>query len=205
MSLHHQFHRNHPVLFQHVEFHESFRDTFRFCLTLLADCSGNGTADIVRNLVCVACVSLQGILLSHKEQVPNKRQLPLPPSWAPIDYSSYKPWRDENDASNVFFGSIHLFDDDGSFYPGSGSVAESSTPSDAPTIVNVPLARVLTPAQKQQDCLRSRQGLPPLKRSLVARKTGSKDFRTKVAAMLLPRLKDFNPDIIFLSAGKSLL
>ena len=128
--------------------------------------------------------------------------MPLPASWAPVEYLSYKPWRDEDDSANVFFSSIHLFDEDGSFYPGSGSVEESSCSNESPIIVNVPLPRVLSLAQKQQDCLRSQQGVPPLKRSILARKAGSKEFRRRVTQMLLPRLKTFNPDLVLVSAGK---
>lgn len=54
------------------------------------------------------------------KQVPNTRRLPLPQSWAPQEYSSYKPWLNEHDKDNVFFASVHLFQDDGNFYPGSG-------------------------------------------------------------------------------------
>lgn len=63
---------------------------------------GNGTEAIVRNLV------------------PHKEYLPLPSSWAPQSYESYKPWFDDSDADEVLFASIHLWDGD-DFYPGSGS------------------------------------------------------------------------------------
>jgi hypothetical protein len=35
---------------------------------------------------------------------PQRRTLPLPPSWGPVEYSIYKPWLSEDDADNVFFG-----------------------------------------------------------------------------------------------------
>ena len=64
--------------------------------------SGNGTSDILRNLK------------------PNMRKYPLPESWAPREYRSYKPWLTEDDSDYLFFSSIHLFEPSGTFYPGSG-------------------------------------------------------------------------------------
>lgn len=46
-------------------------------------------------------------------------RLPLPPSWPPMTKTVYKPWLDEQDADNVFFGSVSLQDKD-LFYPASG-------------------------------------------------------------------------------------
>ncbi|CAN0390147.1 unnamed protein product, partial [Laminaria digitata] len=50
---------------------------------------------------------------------PMTTRLPLPPSWPPVSKTMYKPWLDEEDADNVFFGSVSLQDKD-SFYPASG-------------------------------------------------------------------------------------
>ena len=47
---------------------------------------GNGTEEIVKALV------------------PQRKTLPLPASWAPIQYDEYKPWLSEDDAKHVFFG-----------------------------------------------------------------------------------------------------
>jgi len=52
---------------------------------------GNGTEAIVRNLT------------------PHREFLPLPSSWAPAAYESYKPWLDESDHQDVLFSSIHLY------------------------------------------------------------------------------------------------
>jgi len=52
---------------------------------------GNGTEAIVRNLT------------------PHREFLPLPSSWAPTAYESYKPWLDETDQQDVLFSSIHLY------------------------------------------------------------------------------------------------
>lgn len=46
-------------------------------------------------------------------------RLPLPPSWPPMTKTVYKPWLDDRDADNVFFGSVSLQDKD-LFYPASG-------------------------------------------------------------------------------------
>ncbi|CAN0489193.1 unnamed protein product, partial [Scytosiphon promiscuus] len=46
-------------------------------------------------------------------------RLPLPPSWPPMTKTVYKPWLDEEDVDNVFFGSVSLQDKD-LFYPASG-------------------------------------------------------------------------------------
>ena len=62
---------------------------------------GNGTEEIVRNLT------------------PHQTFLPLPSSWAPMSQLSYKPWLNERDAEEVFFGSVNLFAED-MFYPCSG-------------------------------------------------------------------------------------
>jgi hypothetical protein len=37
---------------------------------------------------------------------PLKRTLPLPASWAPVEYELYKPWLNEDDADHVFFGCV---------------------------------------------------------------------------------------------------
>lgn len=52
---------------------------------------GNGTEAIVRNLT------------------PHREYMPLPSSWAPAAYESYKPWLDETDQRDVLFSSIHLY------------------------------------------------------------------------------------------------
>ena len=51
-------------------------------------------------------------------------RLPLPPSWPPVMKTVYKPWLDQGDADNVFFGSVSLQDKD-SFYPASGNAVVS--------------------------------------------------------------------------------
>lgn len=82
-----------------------------------------------------------------------------------------------------------------------GSTSESSKENESPIVINVPLKPVQTLAQKSQDLLKSQQGIPPSKQSLKAYEKGSEEFRQAVSSLLLPRLKEFNPDIILLSAG----
>lgn len=62
-------------------------------------------------------------------------RLPLPPSWSPMTKTVYKPWLDEEDAANVFFGSVSLQDKD-LFYPASGVAAANSTPNAFPICRN---------------------------------------------------------------------
>ena len=51
---------------------------------------------------------------------PRTVSLPLPSSWPPQSYRTYKPWYDgESDPGAVFFGSINLVNGV-AFYPGSG-------------------------------------------------------------------------------------
>ncbi|KAH8583112.1 histone deacetylase [Cryptosporidium sp. chipmunk genotype I] len=117
---------------------------------------GNGTEQIVRNVS------------------PGSRRLktlfnPVPGINLNLeqDISYYKIWRDELDAENIFFSSVHAYD--GTFYPGTGPDQCISRPN----IINIGLAE----------------------------KTTSKIFRNKIKRFLLPKLLQFRPDIIFISAG----
>jgi acetoin utilization deacetylase AcuC-like enzyme len=56
---------------------------------------GNGTEDIVKNLR------------------PREQFFPLPGSWAPMKYETFKPWLNEDDSESVFFASINLFEVNG--------------------------------------------------------------------------------------------
>ncbi|DAZ98293.1 TPA: hypothetical protein N0F65_008879 [Lagenidium giganteum] len=138
---------------------------------------GNGTEDIIRNLI------------------PHKKRYPLPPSWGPLDFSSYMPWRDENDTDNVFFASIHLYDDD-NFYPcsGSGPHGCSQELKDHPNIINMPM-EVLGPRYLEDRLKISYKS----KHALM--EEASKTFRQNVSQRLIPSLRAFNPDLILISAG----
>ncbi|CAM9858423.1 unnamed protein product, partial [Hapterophycus canaliculatus] len=83
---------------------------------------GNGTEEIVR------CLR------------PMTTRLPLPPSWPPMTKTVYKPWLDEGDVDNVFFGSVSLQDKD-LFYPASGTEEERfDEDGNSSNIVNVSLS-----------------------------------------------------------------
>ncbi|KAF4041490.1 Histone deacetylase domain [Phytophthora infestans] len=138
---------------------------------------GNGTEEVIRNLI------------------PHKQNYPLPPSWAPVQFSSYKPWRDERDPENVFFSSIHLYDDD-NFYPCSGVGPHGCSPEleKSKNVVNLPL-KVLGPKYLDERLKLSSKA----KRSLM--EISSKAFRDTVTKKLVPALTKFQPDLIMLSAG----
>uniref|UniRef100_K3WTA3 Histone deacetylase domain-containing protein n=1 Tax=Globisporangium ultimum (strain ATCC 200006 / CBS 805.95 / DAOM BR144) TaxID=431595 RepID=K3WTA3_GLOUD len=138
---------------------------------------GNGTEECIRNLT------------------PHKQNYPLPPSWAPLQFSSYKPWRDEKDQENVLFASIHLYDDD-NFYPCSGSGPHGCSPElrDHPNIINMPLD-TLGPKYLEERLKLTAKA----KKSLMEQ--ASKAFRHNVTTRLLPALTKFHPDLILLSAG----
>lgn len=134
---------------------------------------GNGTEEIVRNLK------------------PHTRYLPLPSSYAPVSAFSYKPWYSERDAEDVFFSSIHLFNEE-KFYPGTGR--ESSNDADS-NIVNV----CLTPIGPVGDS-KARAKLSSKQRYQL-HESASREMRQKVEVILLPRLKKFRADLLFISAG----
>ncbi|KAJ1484120.1 histone deacetylase domain-containing protein [Baffinella frigidus] len=105
----------------------------------------------------------------------------------------YKPWLDESDGENVFFASVHLVAEN--FYPqvasqgynqaGSTSWPEfeafttgaTNDPAE-PTILNVPLEKTTTKAESSQM------------------------FRERILEKLIPKLNDFQPDLLFISAGR---
>jgi acetoin utilization deacetylase AcuC-like enzyme len=94
------------------------------------------------------------------------------------------------DASKIFFFSIHLFDKDAEegyeFYPGSGD--KDSTMNN---VVNVPV----TPLWRQEN-----RGPGRPARGCNGH-FGRNWFRQMIEARLLPPLRAFSPDFIFISAG----
>eukprot|EP00940_MAST-03C_sp_MAST-3C-sp2_P002748 g2748.t1 len=139
---------------------------------------GNGTEQIIR------------------EMRPHEYALPLPPSWPPMKRKSCKPWLNEQDAEEVWFGSVHLVRE--GFYPCSGPDSLDSPSSDAcsgdDNIVNVALPTV------GPECIRQRSRLTPSKR-VKFQHEASRIFRDRISTRMLPKLQKFNPDIIFISAG----
>jgi acetoin utilization deacetylase AcuC-like enzyme len=141
---------------------------------------GNGTEAIVRNLQ------------------PHSEPLPLPSSWAPQWIESYKPWLDESDARDTFFGSVNLFAGD-SFYPGSGSDSDeryNHVTGEGSNVVNVSLS----PTGPGPADWRTRSTLSEKKKA-EACEQASTEMRRKVTATLLPRLREFAPHLMIISAG----
>ncbi|KAK8797277.1 hypothetical protein WA158_004485 [Blastocystis sp. Blastoise] len=101
----------------------------------------------------------------------------------------YKPWKDINDGSNTFFASVQGYgplEGNTRFYPGSGKTEDvhintdnvqfgSSMQFSTPTIINV--------------------GIPKIKHS------NGYPWREAWREHVFPRLLDFKPDLIFVSAG----
>ncbi|CAH0515551.1 unnamed protein product [Peronospora belbahrii] len=133
---------------------------------------GNGTEEIVRQLV------------------PSTKEITYetPYGVGKQVVHQYKPWRSDDDSENVFFCSVHGYghkdpehkeelvkgETQGWFYPGSGI----SNVKEAPLIWNEGLSFC-------------REG------TSASRLTWRSAFRDRI----LPKLRDFNPDLIFLSAG----
>eukprot|EP00752_Nemacystus_decipiens_P004439 g4052.t1 len=136
---------------------------------------GNGTEEIVR------CLR------------PMTMRLPLPPSWPPMTKTVYKPWLDEEDADNVFFGSVSL-QDDHLFYPASGTEEERF--DDNANIVNVSLSALGPPPGDEA----KKRALTKTKLAELTNKAGN-EFKRKCQGTLLARLKEFSPDLLIISAG----
>ncbi|EQC25307.1 hypothetical protein SDRG_16829 [Saprolegnia diclina VS20] len=134
---------------------------------------GNGTEEIVRNLR----------LHDHR--------YPLPPSWAPKTFPSYMPWRDDDDADNVFFASMHVYDETTAFYPGSGRGPHGRNElASCNTIVNIPLTNLGASGKRGTE----RTRLEHMERA-------SSEFQSKATEVLLPALRAFAPDLILISSG----
>ena len=138
---------------------------------------GNGTEDIVRNLT------------------PRMQALPLPSSWAPQWRRSHRPWLDETDAEETFFGSVHLFAAD-AFYPCSGADEVSTFAEGGANVVNV----ALTPLGPGPWDPKTRAKLTPAQLKQLTDAAGA-EMREKVSRMLLPALHAFKPTLLLLSSG----
>ncbi|KAL4139846.1 hypothetical protein PRNP1_015491 [Phytophthora ramorum] len=133
---------------------------------------GNGTEEIVRQLV------------------PSTKEVTFetPYGVGKQVVHQYKPWRSDDDSENVFFCSVHGYghkdpenkeelakgEVQGWFYPGSGV----SSVKDAPVIWD--------------------EGLPFCREGSSASRL---KWRSAFRDRILPKLREFNPDLIFLSAG----
>jgi acetoin utilization deacetylase AcuC-like enzyme len=162
---------------------------------------GNGTEAVIRNLV-------PGI---------EKGTIRTPFAFGEISTSSYRPWLDETDIQNVFFASTHGYgnrgyEQPGWFYPASGRTHTSEaishpamveTPSTADFILSQTWAR-MGDDSKANCCKIINVGLDlpepdedPILRSMKQRIELRDTYRKKI----LPALREFDPDLIFISAG----
>lgn len=163
---------------------------------------GNGTEEIVRQLVPTI----------------EKSMVRTPFAVGELATQRYRPWLDETDINNVFFASTHGYGPRGQefagtpscgwFYPASGKSQISdaiSNPSvvESPNLTDFLLSQTWTRMGddakgnccKILNCglgLPGRDAVPGMQR-LEVRDT----YRKKI----LPVLRDFDPDIIFVSAG----
>jgi acetoin utilization deacetylase AcuC-like enzyme/ankyrin repeat protein len=140
---------------------------------------GNGTEEIIRQLV------------------PSQKELKYdtPYGEGKQIVHQYKPWRNEEDPSKIFFCSVHGYGpkdpsqttkennsnssilQQAWFYPGSGETNIEESTSATPLIVNV--------------------GLPYQQKGPLSRLEWRHMFRDEI----LPRLMNFQPDLILLSSG----
>mmetsp|Transcript_25357 Transcript_25357/g.59349 ORF Transcript_25357/g.59349 Transcript_25357/m.59349 type:complete len:1036 (+) Transcript_25357:173-3280(+) len=163
---------------------------------------GNGTEEIIRQLVPTV----------------EKSTIRTPFAVGELATQRYRPWLDETDIDNVFFSSIHGYGprgiefantpSGGWFYPASGKsqISDSiSNPSmvESPNLTDFLLSQTWTRIgedAKANCCkilncglgLPTRDTVPGMQR-LEVRDT----YRKKI----LPQLRNFDPDIIFVSAG----
>ncbi len=164
---------------------------------------GNGTEEIVRQLI-------PGV---------DKSVIRTPFAVGELVSTRYRPWLDETDAQNVFFASTHGYGPRGSetgelphqpgwFYPGSGKSHTSdalANPAvvESPNVSDFLLSQTWSRMSEESrlncckiiDCglsLPARDDIPGMQR-LKLRDT----YRKTV----LPHLREFDPDLIFISAG----
>lgn len=111
----------------------------------------------------------------------------------------YKPWWSENDANDVHFSSIQLYAGD-NFYPCSGSdeievsssLGASGGKGASNNVVNIGLTSISGNSNSKSLSQKKRREYCD---------QASNEFRTKISSMLLPSLRAFKPDLVFISAG----
>jgi acetoin utilization deacetylase AcuC-like enzyme len=162
---------------------------------------GNGTEEIIRRLVPTTEKSL----------------VRTPFCFGDLAASSYRPWLDETDVQNVFFASTHGygnrgFEQPGWFYPGSGKthVSESIT---HPSMVETPNLTDFLSSQTwtrmgeetRANCCKIIDvglSLPEPDIDVQGRSMKQRlELRETYRHQVLPFLRDFDPDLIFVSAG----
>jgi len=163
---------------------------------------GNGTEEIIRQLVPAV----------------EKAVVRTPFAVGELGSPRYRPWLDETDIHNVFFASAHGYGPRGQeysdvpqsgwFYPASGKTHTSEAiknPSmvEAPNLTDFLLSQTWTRMgeETKSNCckilncglgLPAQDAIPGMQRLEV---------RDTYRQQILPRLREFDPDIIFISAG----
>ena len=164
---------------------------------------GNGTEEIIRQLVPTI----------------EKSTIRTPFAMGELASQTYRPWLDETDVDDVFFASTHGYGPRGSdaaempqqggwFYPASGMTHVSDAignPSlvDSPNVGDFILSQTWTrmgEESKLNACkiINCGMALPPREAVPGMQRLEVRDTYRKV---ILPRLREFDPDLIFISAG----
>jgi acetoin utilization deacetylase AcuC-like enzyme/ankyrin repeat protein len=162
---------------------------------------GNGTEAIIRNLIPSV----------------EKATIRTPFAVGEISTSSFRPWLDETDIQNVFFSSTHGYgnrgyEQPGWFYPASGKsyISEAiSRPStvDKPGLSDFILSQTWSRMGEEAQsnfCKIINVGLelPHGDGDQQARYMKQRlDLRDSYRKQILPALREFDPDLIFISAG----
>ncbi|KAL7559181.1 hypothetical protein ACA910_013189 [Epithemia clementina (nom. ined.)] len=162
---------------------------------------GNGTEEIIRQLVPVT----------------EKAAIRTPFSVGEMSSSTYRPWLDETDIQNVFFSSTHGFgqrgyDQPGWFYPASGKTFTSESITHPDMVENPNLTDFLSSQtwarmgddSKGNCCKIINVGmdLPEMSSDPQGKSMKQRlDIRDVYRKHILPHLRDFDPDLIFISAG----
>ena len=162
---------------------------------------GNGTEEIIRQLVPVT----------------EKVSIRTPFAFGDLSSSNYRPWLDETDVQNVFFASTHGYgnrgyDQPGWFYPASGK-SHTSESITHPAMVEHPNLTDFLSSQtwarmgddsRTNCCKIINVGLelPEMTTDLQGRSMKQRlDLRDTYRNKILPHLREFDPDLIFISAG----
>lgn len=161
---------------------------------------GNGTEEIVKNLI------------------PNTERATIRTPFAvgALQVPKYRPWLNEDDVHDVFFASCHGFgprdlrygEESGWFYPASGQsrttdAIDNPAGVESPSLGDFLLSQTWTRMgeESRSNCckiinvgleLPTANDIPGMQRV---------DVRDAYRKNILPRLLDFDPDIIFISAG----
>jgi len=162
---------------------------------------GNGTEEVIRQLVPTI----------------ERATVRTPFAQGELTATQYRPWLDETDIQNVFFASTHGYgnrgmEQAGYFYPASGKTHTSEAITHPAMVENPGLSDFIlsqTWARMGEDsrtncCKIINVGLElpdgdgdPISRSMKQRLELRDAYRNNV----LPNLREFDPDLIFISAG----